>query len=169
LHYAIVNLRDKPGYFFNHLILIDFISKLSFGIFLEFFEFKEIGLIKGGRIMKLAVSAKGQTLDSELDPRFGRAKYFLLVDPEGDSLEVVENKQNLERAQGAGIQAAQNVVESGAQAVLTGNCGPKAFKVLEAAKIQVAVGLSGTVREALRHYKENKVSYAQGPNVEGHW
>jgi predicted Fe-Mo cluster-binding NifX family protein len=119
--------------------------------------------------MKLAVSAQGQTLDSELDPRFGRAKYFLLVDPDGGSLEVVENKQNLQLAQGAGIQAAQTVVESGAQAVLTGNCGPKAFKVLEAAKIPVAVGLSGTVREALRQYKEKKVSYAQGPNVEGHW
>ena len=62
-----------------------------------------------------------------------------------------------------------HAVESGAQAVLTGNCGPKAFKVLEAAKIPVAVGLSGTVREVLRQYKENKVSYAQGPNVEGHW
>ena len=120
-------------------------------------------------VLKLVVSAKGQTLDSDLDPRFGRAKYFLLVDPEGDSLEVVENKQNLQLAQGAGIQAAQTVVESGAQAVLTGNCGPKAFKVLKAAKIPVAVGLSGTVREALRQYKENKVSYAQGPNVEGHW
>ena len=119
--------------------------------------------------MKLAVSAKGQTLDSEMDPRFGRAKYFLLVDPEVGSLEVVENKQNLQLAQGAGIQAAQTVVESGAQAVLTGNCGPKAFKVLEAAKIPVAVGLSGTVREALRQYQENKGSYAQGPNVEGHW
>jgi predicted Fe-Mo cluster-binding NifX family protein len=120
-------------------------------------------------VMKLAVSARGQTLDSELDPRFGRAKYFLLVDPERGSLEVVENKQNLQLAQGAGIQAAQTVVESGAQAVLTGNCGPKAFKVLEAAKIPVAVGLSGTVREALRQYKENKLSFAQGPNVEGHW
>ena len=119
--------------------------------------------------MKIAITAKGKTLDSEMDPRFGRAKYFLLVDPETLALEVVENKQNLGLPQGAGIQAAQTVVENGAQAVLTGNCGPKAFKVLEAAKIPVAVGLSGTVREALRQYKENKVSFAQGPNVEGHW
>jgi len=119
--------------------------------------------------MKLAISARGQTLESELDPRFGRAKYFLLVDPEGGSLEVVENKQNLQRAQGAGIQAAQTVVESGAQAVLTGNCGPKAFKVLEAAKIPVAVGLDGSVREVLQLFKEGKINFAQEPNVEGHW
>lgn len=119
--------------------------------------------------MKIAITAKGKTLDSELDPRFGRAGYFLLVDPETLSLEVVENRQNLGLPRGAGIQAAQTLVEHGAQALITGNCGPKAFKVLEAAKIPVAVGFSGTVREALRQYQENKLSYAQGPNVEGHW
>jgi predicted Fe-Mo cluster-binding NifX family protein len=119
--------------------------------------------------MKLAVSAKGQTLDSELDPRFGRAKYFLLVDPEGGTLAVVENKQNLQRAQGAGIQAAQTVVESGAQAVLTGNCGPKAFQVLQAARVPVAVGLDGSVREVIQQFKEGKIHFAQESNVEGHW
>lgn len=119
--------------------------------------------------MKLAVSAKGQTLDSELDPRFGRAKYFLLVDSEGENLEVVENRQNLQMPQGAGIQAAQTVVEKGAQAVLTGNCGPKAFQVLEAARIPVAVGLEGSVREVITQFKNGKIQFTSGPNVEGHW
>jgi predicted Fe-Mo cluster-binding NifX family protein len=125
--------------------------------------------MKGAGLMKLAISAKGQTLDSELDPRFGRAKYFLLVDPEGGSLEVVENKQNLQRAQGAGIQAAQTVVESGAQAVLTGNCGPKAFQVLQAARVPVAIGLDGSVRKVIQQFKEGKIHFAQEPNVKGHW
>jgi predicted Fe-Mo cluster-binding NifX family protein len=125
--------------------------------------------MKGERMMKIAISAKGQTLNSELDPRFGRAKFFLLVDPEGGSLEVVENKQNLQLAQGAGIQAAQTVVESGAQAVLTGNCGPKAFQVLQASRVPVAVGLEGSVQEVLQQFKEGKIQFAQEPNVEGHW
>lgn len=119
--------------------------------------------------MKLAASAKGQTLDCELDPRFGRSKFFLLVDTEQGSVEVVENTQNLQQAQGAGIQAAQHVVESGAQAVLTGNCGPKAFRVLQAARVPVAVGLQGSVREVVQQFKEGKIHFAQAPNVEGHW
>jgi predicted Fe-Mo cluster-binding NifX family protein len=119
--------------------------------------------------MKLAISASGQTLDSDLDPRFGRAKYFLLVDSEGGGPEVVENKQNLQLAQGAGIQAAQTVVEKGAQAVLTGNCGPKAFRVLQAARVSVAVGLEGSIREVIQQFVEGKIQFAQEPNVEGHW
>lgn len=119
--------------------------------------------------MKLAISASGQTLDSELDPRFGRAKYFLLVDSEGGDPEVVENKQNLQLPQGAGIQAAQTVVEKGAQAVLTGNCGPKAFKVLQAARVPVAIGLEGSIRKVVQQFKEGKIQFAPGPNVEGHW
>jgi predicted Fe-Mo cluster-binding NifX family protein len=119
--------------------------------------------------MKIAISSKGQTMDNELDPRFGRAKYFLLVDSEGGPLEVVENKQNLQLPQGAGIQAAQTVVEKGAQAVLTGNCGPKAFQVLQAARVPVAIGLEGPIREIIQQFNEGKIQFARGPNVEGHW
>jgi predicted Fe-Mo cluster-binding NifX family protein len=82
---------------------------------------------------------------------------------------VVENKQNLQLPQGAGIQAAQTVVEKGAQAVLTGNCGPKAFKVLQAARVPVAIGLEGSIREIVQQFKKGKIQFAQGPNVEGHW
>jgi predicted Fe-Mo cluster-binding NifX family protein len=119
--------------------------------------------------MKIAVSARGKTLESEMDPRFGRAPYFVLVDPETMSFEVLENKQNLSLPQGAGIQAAQTVVDRGARVVMTGNCGPKAFRVLQAAGVQVAVGLTGTIREGLERFRKGEVEIAQGPNVEGHW
>ena len=119
--------------------------------------------------MKLAISSKGKSLDSEIDPRFGRAGYFLIVDPETLALEVIENRQNLQLPQGAGIQAAQMVVEHGANVVLTGNCGPKAFRVLKATGVKVAVGISGLVQEAINQYKQGKINFAQDPNVEGHW
>ena len=119
--------------------------------------------------MKIAVSSKGNNLESEIDPRFGRAGCFILVDPETMSFEVVENRQNLHLAQGAGIQAAQTIVEQGANILLTGNCGPKAFQVLRATGVKVAVGISGLVQEAINQYKQGKINFAQVPNVEGHW
>jgi predicted Fe-Mo cluster-binding NifX family protein len=119
--------------------------------------------------MKIAVSSRGKNLEAEIDPRFGRAGCFLLVDPETLSFEVVENQQNLNLPQGAGIQAAQTVVEHGAKVVLTGNCGPKAFQVLKAIGVKVAVGVSGTVKEAIDQFKQGKLSYTEAPNVEGHW
>jgi predicted Fe-Mo cluster-binding NifX family protein len=106
--------------------------------------------------MKIAVSARGKTLESEMDPRFGRAAYFILIDPESMAFEVLENRQNLSLPQGAGIQAAQTVVDHGARAVITGNCGPKAFRVLQAAGVQVAVGLTGTVREGVERFKKRR-------------
>jgi predicted Fe-Mo cluster-binding NifX family protein len=124
---------------------------------------------RNNKIMKIAISSKGNTLNSEIDPRFGRAGFFLLVDPETMEVKVIENKQNLQLPQGAGIQAAQVVVEQGAKTVLTGNCGPKAFKVLQAAGVNVGIGISGTVKEAVDQYKQGKVSFTQAPNVEGHW
>ncbi len=119
--------------------------------------------------MKIAISSKGNTLDSEIDPRFGRAGFFLLVDPETMKVEIIENKQNLQLPQGAGIQAAQTVVEHGAKTVLTGNCGPKAFKVLQAAGVNVGIGISGKIKEAVDQYKQGKINFADAPNVEGHW
>ncbi|MEW6186407.1 MAG: NifB/NifX family molybdenum-iron cluster-binding protein [Thermodesulfobacteriota bacterium] len=119
--------------------------------------------------MKIAVSTKGKTLDAEIDPRFGRAGFFILIDPETMNLEVLENKQNLQLPQGAGIQAAQTVVDRGAKVVLTGNCGPKAFRVLQAAGVKVGIGMTGSVQEAVKRYKEGKINFADAPNVEGHW
>ena len=119
--------------------------------------------------MKIAVSASGNTLESELDARFGRAACFLVVDPETLSYEVVENTQNLSAAQGAGIQAGKTVADCGAKVVITGNCGPKAFAVLQKAGISVITGASGPIKEVLAQYKSGVLSPSNGPSVSGHW
>ena len=119
--------------------------------------------------MKIVVTAQGKTLDSIVDPRFGRAKYFVVCDLDSDKYEIKDNTQNLNAAQGAGIQAAQNVVETGAEVVITGHCGPKAFRVLSEGNIKIAVGASGTVAEAVQSYKDGKLQFADSANVQGHW
>jgi predicted Fe-Mo cluster-binding NifX family protein len=102
----------------------------------------------------ICVSAQGRDLDSELDPRFGRAPYFLFIDPVTGKLEAVENAQ-AEAAHGAGIQAAQLVVARRPAAVLTGQVGPNAARVLEAAGIRVITTVHCTVREALEALKQS--------------
>jgi len=119
--------------------------------------------------MKIAVTSSGRDLESEVDPRFGRASYFILVDSESMAFDVVENSQNFNAPQGAGIQAAQIVADHGADVVISGNCGPKAYKTLSAAGIQVMVSVAGTVKEAVEGYRTGKLETAQAPNVEGHW
>ena len=119
--------------------------------------------------MKIAVSAREPSLESQVDPRFGRAAHFVIVDTESGEHEVIENSQNLGAAQGAGIQSAQAVIQAGAQALLTGNCGPKAFRALSAGGVAVIVGISGTVKEALDRFAKGELSPSDTPNVEGHW
>ena len=87
--------------------------------------------------MKLAFTTLGEKLDSTLDPSFGRARNFLVYDLQTQSIEIISNTKNLEAAQGAGIQAAQTIAKAGAHALITGHCGPKAFRALEAAGIKV--------------------------------
>ncbi len=119
--------------------------------------------------MKVAISATAKNLDAQVDPRFGRAACFLLVDPETMEYEPIENTQNIQAAQGAGIQAATLVARKKAEAVITGHCGPKAFETLNAAGVRVVVGVSGSVREAVENFKAGKYSYANAADVEGHW
>lgn len=119
--------------------------------------------------MKVVISAQGDTPDCEVDPRFGRAKHFLVFDTETDSYTPLSNAQNLQAAQGAGIQAGRSVADSGAQVVLTGNCGPKAFRVLQGAGIRVFVGVTGTVKQAVESFQKGELNEAEAPNVEGHW
>jgi len=119
--------------------------------------------------MKIAVSSRGCTLDDEIDLRFGRACSFLIVDTETDAMEVVDNKQNLAAAQGAGIQAARIVAEHGAAVLITGHCGPRAFRTLSAAGIKVVVGAEGTVQKALDRFAAGELKPAEAGDVEGHW
>ena len=119
--------------------------------------------------MKVAVTAKGTLLDSDVDPRFGRAPYILIVDTDTWALEVVDNGNNANAFKGAGIQAATMVSDKGATVLMTGYCGPKAFATLEAAEIKVVSDITGTVREAVQAFKEGKVTYSDAANKEAHW
>jgi predicted Fe-Mo cluster-binding NifX family protein len=119
--------------------------------------------------MKVVVTAQGSNLDSPVDPRFGRARYFLLVDTDTGQFTTHDNVQNLNAAQGAGIQAAQTVVRLGAEAVLTGNVGPKAYATLQAGQVAIYPGAAGTVRQALEELRSGRLQPAAKANVEGHW
>jgi predicted Fe-Mo cluster-binding NifX family protein len=119
--------------------------------------------------MKIAFTTSGENLDAPLDSRFGRAPKFIIYDLEKNAFSVVDNQQNLNAAQGAGIQAAQNVANSGAQCVVTGHCGPKAFRVLAAAKLKIYNTDAPTVAAALELYRSGKLSEADAADVEGHW
>ena len=119
--------------------------------------------------MKVAVTTNGKDLSAQVDPRLGRATGFLIVDTETGEFEYVDNSQNMQAAQGAGIQAGQTVANTGVEAVLTGNCGPKAFMALNAAGIKIYVGVSGTVAEAIEKFRAGELQVADGANVGGHW
>ena len=119
--------------------------------------------------MKIAFTTSGDTLEAPLDTRFGRAPKFLVYDQETGAFAILDNQQNLNAAQGAGIQSAETVARTGAKALVTGHCGPKAFRVLAAAGIAVYTCDAASVREALEQFTAGKLKSASGANVEGHW
>ena len=115
--------------------------------------------------MKICVTCQGNTLDSQLDPRFGRCQYFIIVDTEADTeFEAIQNP-NIESSGGAGIQSAQLVASKQVKAVLTGNVGPNAFQTLQAAGINIFTGASGTVKEVIEKYKKGGFKATEGPSV----
>lgn len=117
--------------------------------------------------MKIAVSAIGSTLEAMVDPRFGRCRCFIVVDPENLQFTVVDNDDALEG--GAGISTAQAIAARGMEAVLTGNCGPNAYQILSAAGIKLITGVTGTVREAVEGYKAGKFRESFQANVLDHF
>ncbi len=106
--------------------------------------------------MKVAVSAYGEDMNSEINPRFGRCDYLLIVDTDDMGFEAFSN-ENINLSGGAGIQSASFVISKGAGAVLTGNCGPKAMEVFKSANIDVYTGQSGTVAEAVQRLKNSEL------------
>jgi predicted Fe-Mo cluster-binding NifX family protein len=118
--------------------------------------------------MKIAISAAGQSLDADAEPRFGRCPYFIIVDPETLEFEAVDNSAAM-AAGGAGISAAQAIANKGVEAVLTGNCGPNAYQVLAAAGIQVITGISGKVKDAAESYRSGKFKASNTANVPDHF
>ena len=119
--------------------------------------------------MKLAITATGPDLSADVDPRFGRASYILVVDADTLAVEVIDNAANKDAFKGAGIQAAAAVSDKGAEVLLTGFCGPNAFKTLDAAGVKVANDVSGTVQSAVERFKAGGFTFSSAPNAEGHW
>ncbi len=119
--------------------------------------------------MKIAITASGPTLDSPVDQRFGRAASFILFDTATRDHTTLDNVQALDSAQGAGIQAAEAVTRAGAESLITGHCGPKAFRVLSDAGVRVCTGAGGSVAEAIAAFESGKLTQAKSADVEGHW
>ena len=118
--------------------------------------------------MKIAVSATAPALDAEVDPRFGRCQYFIIVDPQSMQFEALDNS-NAMASGGAGISTGQMIASKGAEVVLTGNCGPNAYQTLSAAGIQVITGVSGKIRDAIEAFKAGKLQSSAQPSVGSHY
>lgn len=118
--------------------------------------------------MKVVVSTSGTVLSSQVEPRFGRCRYYIVVDTETMAFEVVPNAA-VGSAHGAGIQAAQLVASKGVKAVLTGNVGPNAYSALSASSIKVVSGVTGTVRDAVERFKRGELQATRGPTVGSHF
>lgn len=119
--------------------------------------------------MKIAVTSTGDDLKSEVDPRFGRSKRFILYDTDTSDYESFDNRLNMMAAQGAGIQAAETISQLKADVLITGHCGPKAFGALKEAGIKIFIGASGKVEEAIELFVQGKLDEARFPDVKGHW
>jgi predicted Fe-Mo cluster-binding NifX family protein len=104
---------------------------------------------------KICITSQGTDLSAEVDPKFGRAKYFLIIDPLSLDFEVIENP-NTGAAHGVGLQTAQLISCKNVQAVLTGNCGPNAQRVLQSSGIEVITNVSGKAEDALSKYKSER-------------
>jgi predicted Fe-Mo cluster-binding NifX family protein len=117
--------------------------------------------------MKICISSTGNDLNADVDQRFGRCKYFLIIDLETMKTNVIPNESNLSSG-GAGIQAAQIVTKQGVTSVITGNVGPNAFQILQAAGIKIFTGAEGTIKNAIENYTNGKLQETGAANVESH-
>ena len=110
--------------------------------------------------MRIAISAEGKQLDSNLDPRFGRAAYFIILDAETMDFEALENTQNFSLPQGAGIQAGKTIADRHVDALITGHCGPKALRVLQNAGIMIVTGAGGKVSDVVDQFRKGMLEIA---------
>jgi predicted Fe-Mo cluster-binding NifX family protein len=114
--------------------------------------------------VKICVTAQGDNLDAQVDPRFGRCQYFVIVDTDTTEFEAIRNP-NIDAMGGAGIQSGQIMADRQVKAVVTGNVGPNAFQTLSAAGISVITGASGNVRQAIEKYNKGELKPTQGPTT----
>jgi predicted Fe-Mo cluster-binding NifX family protein len=118
--------------------------------------------------MKVAISSSGDTLESSVDTRFGRCPYYIIYDTESCSFEAVANKSSMAGG-GAGIQAAQSISDMKAEALITGNVGPNAFRVLSAASIKIYSGASGSIKDVIEKFKKGEYKETSAPDVGSHF
>jgi len=118
--------------------------------------------------MKIGVSSKGKDLNAQIDLRFGRCQYFLIVDTDTMSFEAISNESAMASG-GAGIQAAQTMAHAGVKSVITGNMGPNAFQTLSTAGIKVFTGATGSIKEVVEKYKKGELQENNAPNVGSHF
>jgi len=119
--------------------------------------------------MKLCITSQGRELSSQVDQRFGRARYFIIYDQESGETEVIDNQQNVNAAGGAGVQSGTTVAQTGCEWVISGHVGPKALSVLQAAGVKLAVGATGTVEEAIQAFQDGELEPADEADVASHW
>ena len=118
--------------------------------------------------MKVAVSSNSDNLDAQLDPRFGRCAFFLVVNPDDMSFEAFNN-ESAAQGGGAGIQAAQFLASQGVDAVITGNCGPNAVQTLAAAGVELFAGQAGTVKEVVERFRKGNLRPTSAATVDSHF
>ena len=118
--------------------------------------------------MLIAVSATGTTLEDQVDQRFGRCKYFILVDSDTLTFEVISN-QGVFASSGAGIKAAQTLAEKGVKAVISGNVGPNAFDTLTAADIEIFIGATGEIKNIIHKFNRGELKKTESSNVKKHF
>jgi len=121
------------------------------------------------KAMKIAITSAEGTIEGAVDERFGRSRKLIIYDIDTKTHEVIDNNKNMSSPQGAGIQSAQNVVNAGAGAVISGHLGPNAFRVLQAAGVDVYTASNMTVNQAIQAYEQGKLTKMNGPDVSGHW
>ena len=119
--------------------------------------------------MRIAVSAHAADSSARMEARFGRASWFVVFDSDSGSYAPVDNGQAAGLARGAGTKAAQTVINADADVVITGHCGPKAFRALTAAGVKVILQSDGLVRDLVTKYRRGELTPATGPDVDGHW
>ena len=117
--------------------------------------------------MKIAVSSSGKDLNAQLDPRFGRCRYFLIIETDTMKFEVFDN-ENAALGGGAGIQSAQLIAAKGAKALITGHCGPNAMQTLSAAGVQVYVGQAGTIQSIVDKFNNGQLTTTTEADASAH-
>jgi len=118
--------------------------------------------------MKICISSTDKNLDADVDPRFGRCQFFLIIDTDTMNFDSISN-EGIMASGGAGIKAAQTVAKTGANIVITGNIGPNAFQTLQAAGIKVITGVNGHIKNIIEKFKNGELKETNIPTVRSHF